>query len=78
MESYKISFVFIRRIVLSKHLWNEAETREKKWQEKHGGQWILIHKDKTLVNLYIHCGFRWKHVYHDLRIWQFIAIYTRK
>jgi len=34
MEDRKILFAFVRRIVWSKHLWDETEAREKKQQEK--------------------------------------------
>ena len=34
MEGRKTLFVFVRRVVWSKHLWDETGAREKKQQEK--------------------------------------------
>lgn len=56
--------------------WEKTKKRERK--EKHGGQWILIHKDnnhlgKPIYSLWFLLEVR---VYHDLWIWRFIV--TRK
>lgn len=34
MKGRKTLFIFVHRIVWSKHLWDETEAREKKQQEK--------------------------------------------